>query len=141
MRKLITVPQVFIIGLICSSVALAAAGDLQLRKVYNDLQASKTAFLNSEIIKQDFIQKFKILDAEIKARYAQIQILEGDGLSIEGNQTALDVELLEPLRILSRNSINKNSCNEAQHQNQLNASPDEIAQLKLIENLITKLCQ
>ncbi len=141
MRKLIIVPQVFIIGLICSSVAMAAAGDLQLRKVYNDLQASKTAFFNSEIIKQDFSQKFKILDAEIRAKYSQIQILEGDGLSVEGNQTALDLELLEPLRMLARNQITKKSCSEAKHQNELNASPDEKDQIQTIENLITKLCQ
>ena len=141
MFKLMTLPKAFVTGFIGSSVAIAAAsGDLQLRKVYDDLQSSKNAFFSLEIAKKDFPQKFKNLDAELKAKYSKIQTLEGDGLSVEGNQTALDLELLEPLRMLATNQITKKSCSEAKHQNALNTSPDEIAQIKIIETLVTKLC-
>ena len=141
MFKLMTINKAIITGLISSSTALAAtSGDLQLRKVYDDLQTSKKAFFSSEILKKDFAQKFKNLDTELKVKYSKIKMLEGDGLSVEGNQTALDLELLEPLRMLATNQITKKSCSEAKHQNALNASPDEIAQIKTIETLITKLC-
>ncbi len=130
-----------LIGCLFSKVALAVTPNPQLRKVYTDLQANKTTFYNSNIQKSDFTEKFKNLDKELNAKYAQLKVLEGDQMTIESNQTAVDIELLEPLRILASNSINKKYCAEAKHENELNAAPDEKEQIQIIENIITKLCK
>lgn len=119
----------------------AAASAVQTSKIYNEFQISKTSFLNSQFTAKDFAKKFKTADAELNAKYVQLKAVEGDDLSIEGNQIALDLELLSPLRKLATSKINKETCNEAIHLNEMNSTPVEKMQLETIEKLIKMLCQ
>ena len=108
--------------------------------IYEDFQKSKTSFLSSKMTKKDFSKKFKNLDLDLNSKYLELKSLEKQELTVEGNQIALDLELLEPLRQLAHTQINKKNCLEAKNLNQLNFTEAEKTQINSIETVLKSIC-
>lgn len=112
-----------------------------LTPYYEDFQKTKAQFFNSKLTKKDFSKKFKELDVNLNATYGKLKIAEKEKLSTEGNQLALDLELLSPLRNLASTKMNKENCLQAKHLNSVNATTEEKEQHQLIEKVISIVCK
>ena len=65
---------------------------------------------------------------------------EGNLITAEGNQMALDIEMLEPLKIIAEGNASKESCSNAEFINELNNQSDAKTYDKL-KDQISKLCK
>ena len=128
-----------IFGLLINSVSFAATPEIN--SIFEDFQKSKSQFLSAPISKKDFAKRFKDLDSSLNSKYGEFKTVEKDELSIEGNQLALDLELLEPLRNLAAAKIDKESCRQAKHLNAMNTTLEEKPQIDTIEKIIATICK
>lgn len=133
MRQLICI----LCGFFLSYAANAAAS---MSTTYDDFQKIKSQFLSAKMTRNDFSKKFKKVDAELNAKYSKLKSFEKTELTVEGNQLALDLELLQPLRDLAKSKINKENCQEALSSNQRNLTAEEKNQTDAIEKLIKSVC-
>lgn len=99
--------------------------------------------------KAEFTKRFSVVLTEVKKIYAEFETLEKTDLTAEGNQMALDIEMLEPLVVLSqaftsttssKTSSAKSACNEASDLNDLNATSDEVTYVR-IQKALRSLCK
>ncbi len=116
------------------------AVESETSSIYEDFQKTKTSFLTSKLTKKDFSVKFKKLDLELNSKYLKLKSLEKKELTVEGNQLALDLELLEPLRNMAASQVNKTNCLKAKDLNQLNFTEEEKTQIKSIEKVLISIC-
>jgi len=65
------------------------------------------------------------IEKELQLQYKNFVKKEKKKLTSEGNQMALDLEVLEPLRILAEGTITEKKCSEADFANDLNNSDNE----------------
>ena len=118
----------------------AANAAASISTTYDEFQKIKSQFLSAKITRNDFPKKFRKIDAELKAKYSELKSLEKIELTVEGNQLALDLELLQPLRDLAKSKINKENCQESLSSNQRNLTAEEKRQTDAIEKLIKSVC-
>ena len=128
-----------ILSMLINSVSFGATPEVT--SIFEDFQKSKSQFLSAPITKKDFVKRFKDLDTSLTSKYAQLKTIEKNELTVEGNQLALDLELLEPLRNLATAKITKDSCRQAKHLNAMNTTLEEKPQIDSIEKIITTLCK
>ncbi len=105
----------------------------KFKKKYSELIAKTSdqkSFLSS------FTKDFKNLQNE----FEEFSKNEKTEISKEGNQMALDLEMLEPLEFLATSAINKESCAEAELLNEMNSTSDAKTFQKVKESL-KKLCK
>ncbi len=136
MRQLIFI----LTALLTAPTFALEANDANRNAVYEDFQKTKDLFLSSTKTKKDFAKKFKKLDADLNAKFLKLKSLEKKQLSVEGNQLALDLELLQPLRNLATSAINKINCRNAETLNQMNLTDEEKDQINLIEKVLKSIC-
>ncbi len=133
MRQLICI----LFGLFMYFTAYAKSS---VSEIYDDFQKVKSNFLSSKPLRKDFSKKFKKLDADLNDKFLQLKSIEKVELTEEGNQLALDLELLQPIRDLASRKINKDTCSQALNLNQLNLTEEEKTQIQAIEKIIKSLC-
>ena len=115
-------------------------GKPTVSETYEDFQKSKSNFFSSNPSRKDFSRKFKKLDSDLNAKFLELKSIEKTELTEEGNQLALDLELLQPLRDLSSRKVNKDACLKALSLNQLNSTEEEKKQIEAIEKIIKSIC-
>ncbi len=113
-----------------------------LSNEYTNFRQLQTTFFSTPVNKQNFAAKVTKLLSMLNNSYDKVKVLETGGaeivLSIEGNQMAYDLEILEPLRDLAKAGINADSCKEVNHDNQMNKTKD--ADVQEVTTLLKKLC-
>ena len=104
----------------------------KFKKKYSDLITKST---DQKIFMSSFSKDYKTLQIE----FEKFSKNEKEELSKEGNQMALDIEMLEPLEFLSSSQINKESCAEAELLNEMNSSSD-VKTFQKIKDSLKSLC-
>lgn len=112
----------------------------ELKKDYDEFQRSYEDAVTVSGDKAKFLKEFKNIEAGLQKKYKAFDKKEGQKLTAEGNQMALDIEMLEPLKIIAEGNASKESCSNAEFINELNNQSDAKAYEKLKEQ-ITKLCR
>lgn len=111
-----------------------------LKKDYDEFQRSYEDAVTMSGDKAKFLKEFKSIEAGLQKKYKAFDKKEGQKITAEGNQMALDIEMLEPLKIIAEGNASKESCSNAEFINELNNQSDAKAYEKLKEQ-ITKLCR
>lgn len=109
----------------------------ELKKDYNDFRSNYLTLISSSPTKIEFTKYFNDLESKLNKQFEAFLVKERRRLTPEGNQMALDLEMLEPLKMLANGKL---SCDEALHNNELNSGADAIAAGK-IKTLINKVCK
>ncbi|WP_409477344.1 hypothetical protein [Pseudobdellovibrio sp. HCB154] len=112
----------------------------ELKKDYDEFQRSYEDAVTMSGDKAKFLKEFKNIETGLQKKYKAFDKKEGQKLTAEGNQMALDIEMLEPLKIIAEGNASKESCSNAEFINELNNQSDAKAYEKLKEQ-ITKLCR
>lgn len=112
----------------------------ELKKDYDEFQRSYEDVVTMSGDKAKFLKEFKNIEAGLQKKYNAFDKKEGKKLTAEGNQMALDIEMLEPLKIIAEGNASKESCSNAEFINELNNQSDAKTYEKLKEQ-ITKLCR
>lgn len=102
----------------------SSAQNHEIQQIYNSYLTKKKKFFSSEHNKK---QTPTLLDEYYKAGEQALEKIKNIELknqkiilSAEGNQIALDIELLSPLLMLSKENFNKSLCAEVKHDHDLN---------------------
>lgn len=133
----------FIASLLVSLSALATTPTSlspDLKKDYDEFQRSYEDAIQMSGDKAKFLQEFKNIEAGLQKKYQSFDQKEGQNITNEGNQMALDIEMLEPLKIIAEGNASKESCSNAEFINELNNESDAQTYDKL-KAQITKLCK
>jgi hypothetical protein len=112
----------------------------ELKKDYDEFQTSYEDAITMSGDKAKFLQEFKNIEAGLQKKYKAFDKKEGQKITEEGNQMALDIEMLEPLKIIAEGNASKESCSNAEFINELNNESDAATYDKL-KTQITKLCK
>ncbi|AZZ36974.1 hypothetical protein CIK05_09275 [Bdellovibrio sp. qaytius] len=112
----------------------------ELRKDYDEFQKSYEDIVTMSEDKAKFLKEFKTIENKLQKKYKTFDKKEGQALSNEGNQMALDIEMLEPLKIIAEGNASKESCSNAEFINELNNQSDAKTYEKL-KIQIAKLCK
>lgn len=112
----------------------------ELRKDYDEFQMSYEDAISMAGDKAKFLKEFKNIEAGLLKKYQAFDLKEGQKITEEGNQMALDLEMLEPLKIIAEGNASKESCSNAEFMNELNNQSDEPTYDKL-KTHISKLCK
>lgn len=112
----------------------------ELRKDYDEFQKSYEDAVTMSGDKAKFLKEFKNIEAGLQKKYQAFDKKEGKKLTAEGNQMALDIEMLEPLKIIAEGNASKESCSNANFINELNNQSDAKTYDKL-KTQIDKLCK
>jgi len=131
----------------------SAALSPEMKTKYANFNAEYDKIFKLSDKKTEFAQSFFTSVTKLKKIYSEFETLEKTVLTSEGNQMALDMEMLEPLVVLSQSlsqavsqtpasstTTLKEACNEALALNDLSASSDEIV-YKKIKTKIKNLCK
>lgn len=120
-----------------------SAENSEIHQIYNSYLIKKKKFYSSEHNKK---QTPMLLDDYYKAGESALEKIKNIELrnqkiilSAEGNQIALDMELLSPLQILSKDNFSKNSCAEAKHDHNLNYI-EKTQDYSNLTNIIGQFC-
>ena len=135
MRQYITL----ILVTLLLNAAQAETSD-ELKKDYADFHKNYLTMISSSPAKADFVKYFNDLESKLNKQFEAFLVKERRQLTPEGNQMALDLEMLEPLKILADSKLSSESCTQALHNNELNSAADYSA-AKQIATLINKLCK
>lgn len=92
----------------------------KIKKDYEEFQKDYETALDISTDKNKFLKEFKSLETKLKKKYTDLEIAEGRNLTEEGNQMALDLEMLEPLKIIAEGNASNESCSNAEFINELN---------------------
>ena len=134
--------QYILIGLLSATASQSAVNEIE--KIYFSYKAEKIKFFTSAITKQNIKTKLeeysKILNTALNKIHKIESTLKTQKLSPEGNQLALDLELLEPIQNLVGSNFDKKSCSEAALLNELNTG-NEKAEFELVNSVLNKLCK
>lgn len=112
----------------------------ELKKDYDEFQRSYEDAILMSGDKAKFLKEFKHIESNLQKKYKAFDKKEGQNISAEGNQMALDIEMLEPLKIIAEGNASKESCSNAEFINELNNQSDAKTYAKL-KIQITKLCK
>lgn len=112
----------------------------ELKKDYDEFQRSYDDAVAVSDDKAKFLKEFKSLETTLQKKYKAFDKKEGQAITSEGNQMALDIEMLEPLKIIAEGNASKESCSNAEFMNELNNQSDAKTYEKL-KVQITKLCK
>lgn len=117
----------------------------ELQKDYLDFRISYAKIFDVAKDQKTFFDQFMNLKAELEKRYEQFVLKEksevNDELSIQGNQMALDLEMLAPLEELAKNRpLTQKSCSQAVDLNQQNANSSKDS-YKKVQTAIQSLCK
>lgn len=112
----------------------------ELKKDYDEFQRSFEDAVTMSGDKAQFLKEFKNIESNLQKKYKAFDKKEGQALTNEGNQMALDIEMLEPLKIIAEGNASKESCSNAEFMNELNNQSDAKTYEKL-KTQITKLCK
>lgn len=112
----------------------------ELRKDYDEFQKSYEDAVTMSGDKAKFLKEFKSIETNLQKKYKAFDKKEGQSITNEGNQMALDIEMLEPLKIIAEGNASKESCSNAEFINELNNQSDAKTYDKL-KVQITKLCR
>jgi len=112
----------------------------ELRKDYDEFQKSYEDAVMMSDDKAKFLKEFKSIETKLQKKYQAFDKKEGKAITNEGNQMALDIEMLEPLKIIAEGNASKESCSNAEFINELNNQSDAKTYDKL-KVQITKLCK
>ncbi len=135
MRQYITL----ILTTLLLNTAQAETSD-ELKKDYADFRKNYLTMISSSPAKADFVKYFNDLESKLNKQFEAFLVKERRQLTPEGNQMALDLEMLEPLKILADSKLSTETCTQALHNNEMNSAADESA-VKQIATLISKLCK
>lgn len=112
----------------------------ELKKDYDEFQRSYEDAITMSGDKAKFLKEFKSIESNLQKKYKAFDKKEGQAITPEGNQMALDIEMLEPLKIIAEGNASKESCSNAEFINELNNQSDVKTYDKL-KAQITKLCK
>ncbi len=132
-------PFTLILVTLLLNTAKAETSD-ELKKDYADFRKNYLTMISSSPAKTDFVKYFNDLETKLNKQFEAFLVKERRQLTPEGNQMALDLEMLEPLKILANGQLSTDSCAQALHNNEMNSAADESAAGK-IRTLINKLCK
>lgn len=133
----------FISSLLISCAAIATTPTSlspELKKDYDEFQRSYEDAITMSGDKAKFLQEFKNIESGLQKKYKAFDKKEGQAITNEGNQMALDIEMLEPLKIIAEGNASKESCSNAEFINELNNQSDAKTYDKL-KTQIAKLCK
>lgn len=112
----------------------------ELKKDYDEFQRSYEDAVSVSDDKAKFLKEFKSIETNLQKKYKAFDKKEGQAITSEGNQMALDIEMLEPLKIIAEGNASKESCSNAEFMNELNNQSDGKTYDKL-KVQISKLCK
>lgn len=128
--------------LILTSILLTAT--LAQAQTSNDLKNDYIKFrknylslISSSPNGSNFVKYFNNLETELNLQYEAFTVKELKLLTPEGNQMAMDLEMLQPIKMLLNGQLD---CEKAIHNNEMNTIADESAAAK-IKVLMAKLCK
>lgn len=134
--------QYILIGLLSTAASQPATNDIE--KIYASYKSEKIKFFTSSITKQNIKTKLEEYSKILNTALNKIQTIESKSkiptISPEGNQLALDLELLEPIQNLVDSNFDKKSCSDAALLNELNTG-NEKAEFEMVNNILDKLCK
>ncbi|MFN3455311.1 MAG: hypothetical protein ACK41T_10160 [Pseudobdellovibrio sp.] len=110
-----------------------------LTKLYASFENEYNVLLTTLSSKNDFLARYPILKNSLDKKYDEFTNLEGDELTPEGNQMALDLEMLTPLQAIFEHKISSDGCTLARQLNEMNSNAD-LDTYKKINILIKNLC-
>ena len=120
------------------SVTLSQAEtSTDLKKDYTKFRRNYLSLISSSSAGTNFVKYFNDLETELNLQYEAFTVKELKLLTPEGNQMALDLEMLQPIKMLLNGQLD---CEKAIHTNEMNAIADESAAAK-IKVLMNKLCK
>lgn len=113
----------------------------ELQDSYNIFRLNYTSVFNPTVSKENYLDYFRRKFEELTISYNKFEKLEGpEELSPQGNQMALDLEMLEPLNLIAQSGITKENCIQAIHMNNLSqSSSHEIFQK--VDKILKLLCK
>lgn len=112
----------------------------ELKKDYDDFQKSYEDVVSMSDDKAKFLKEFKSIESSLQKKYKAFDKKEGQAITNEGNQMALDIEMLEPLKIIAEGNASKESCSNAEFTNELNNQSD-VKTYEKVKTQIAKLCK
>ncbi len=121
-----------------SQISFSSTPDL--KKQYNEFQKTYSKTLDLSKDKSMFVKNFDSNSKSLKKKYDVFSKSEKTEISLEGNQMALDIEMLEPLEFLASSRMDKESCSEADLLNEMNSTSD-VKTYQKIKDLIQTLCK
>ena len=130
---------ILIAFLIAPTLVLAEnAADPQ--KMYLDFNKKYDTLISGSPTKTDFIKNYSKLETKLNQLFEDYISKRERLLQPQAVQMSIDLEMLEPLKMLAESKISPESCEEAYHNNDLNSMAD-IATAKKIATLMDKLCK
>jgi hypothetical protein len=126
------------ISLFMSQISFSSTSDL--KKQHADFQKAYAKTLDLSKDKILFAKNFDSNSKSLKKKYDVFSKSEKTEISSEGNQMALDIEMLEPLEFLASSRMDKESCSEADLLNEMNSTSDVKTYQKIKESIQT-LCK
>ena len=116
---------------------------IEIKKHYSHYKKNKNQFYTSNLNKKNFKVQLDLYINGLNNSLAIINQIEATSqpyaLSPEGNQLALDYELLKPLQNLAMGQIDKKSCDASKALNVKNTGQDK-KNFDLIYSVIQKIC-
>lgn len=120
------------------------ADSSKIKALYSSYLKDKSDFFKAEHSKQNIAKLVDKYLNDSRATLEKIKKIEQENkkivLSEEGNQIALDVEVIEPIKLVANSSFSKDSCSEAKVLNELNHDEKD-TQYKVISGIIEKICR
>lgn len=136
--------SLLILILFFSVFGSVGAAEKTIDVIYNDYSRQKKEFLNGELNRQNIKIKLGSYLKNLNASLNEIQDIEKNNkkilLSPEGNQLALDLEVIGPVQILVQTKFLEEDCQLARHANALNSGDAGILN-DSVKNIIEALCR
>ncbi len=109
-------------------------------KLYSDFNKNYQTLISGSPTKSDFIKNYSQLENKLNKLFEDYISKRERLLVPQAVQMSIDLEMLEPLKMLAESKLAPETCEEAYHNNDLNSMAD-VAAAKKIEILINKLCK
>jgi hypothetical protein len=130
--------RIFILILLSPVCVFALSAEL--KKDYAVFQKKYSEVLDKSSDKNYLLKYFGDEYTKLKKDFDLFSKNEKAEISPEGNQMALDIEMLEPLHFLASSRIDVESCSEADILNEMNSESDDDT-FKIIKKSLQTLCK
>ena len=110
------------------------------QKLYLDFKKNYETLITGSPTKSDFIKNYNNLENKLNQLFEDYISKRERLLSRQAFQMSINLEMLKPLKKIADSQLSAESCNEALHDNEVNAPANPEAASK-IKALINKICK
>lgn len=129
-----------LIAFLITPTLVHAENAVDPQKFYSDFNKNYQTLISGNPTKSDFIKNYSKLENKLNQLFEDYISKRERLLQPLAVQMSIDLEMLEPLKILAESKLSPESCEEAYHSNDLNSMAD-VTTAKKIAILINKLCK